>query len=762
MFLRFYACITLGLSQLSYISATIHNGFFFTWLANNSDPSFYPINKTSDKVKVILKFRSRWSSLTNPCLNVPPPGLCSSSSALPLYFYFGSTEASPGNFYTKLFAQFQCPSYPHTKASLNGYNEIRLIIQRNFFYKIRYTGCCWNPALIKYPNSLVNVESLISFPLNRLGGLNSPVQLRYFPRFTILQNEIKTFHLPTYDPDDDVINCRWAYSYSEGGGVYNARIGALDHGNCSLTVNGASYQSGRYAVVVMLEDYKTNSLHTKYHSVSLQFSIDILSPTHEQESEVNCTLINKIYAPLGPMVARVLPPPAAPAMRPYSSIDGCKNYHNLSSHDRSVDHSDWSSYRCDMFLYGWYRFTGQSGTTLVSSCPAGWSKSSSSCGTFYKGWLKDQVAPSIEEGVVNRTVCFSTHGSCTCTLRREIKIRNCGGFLVYYFDAVPTCNARYCGKPDLGAKVYCSSNYMQIELDESRYNISKYLSVTLRSTSCKVSASSTKIIIGTKLNACDTIKKTVGSHFIYENQLVLRPKTFGIISRDPDVYITFSCVFATDTFISSSGHDLVKEVNATEPGFGQFQLNIDLHINSKFNLKHKKFPISVQLTDRLYFEVRSSASSDYMVLVSSCYSTPVKDASNEKKYFFIKERCPVNNKVQFHSGTRGQQRFSLPASALLESSPKAYVHCLIFLCFMTSTDSRCQSGCQGNNLKRTTRSVSEKTPIYRPSTVSNYYMVEVGAIEKERDQSKGHDATPKAEALMFLMLTIAWILLYAM
>ncbi|XP_065067900.1 uncharacterized protein LOC135693371 isoform X2 [Rhopilema esculentum] len=645
MFLRFYACITLGLSQLSYISATIHNGFFFTWLANNSDPSFYPINKTSDKVKVILKFRSRWSSLTNPCLNVPPPGLCSSSSALPLYFYFGSTEASPGNFYTKLFAQFQCPSYPHTKASLNGYNEIRLIIQRNFFYKIRYTGCCWNPALIKYPNSLVNVESLISFPLNRLGGLNSPVQLRYFPRFTILQNEIKTFHLPTYDPDDDVINCRWAYSYSEGGGVYNARIGALDHGNCSLTVNGASYQSGRYAVVVMLEDYKTNSLHTKYHSVSLQFSIDILSPTHEQESEVNCTLINKIYAPLGPMVARVLPPPAAPAMRPYSSIDGCKNYHNLSSHDRSVDHSDWSSYRCDMFLYGWYRFTGQSGTTLVSSCPAGWSKSSSSCGTFYKGWLKDQVAPSIEEGVVNRTVCFSTHGSCTCTLRREIKIRNCGGFLVYYFDAVPTCNARYCGKP---------------------------------------------------------------------------------------------------------------------AGFGQFQLNIDLHINSKFNLKHKKFPISVQLTDRLYFEVRSSASSDYMVLVSSCYSTPVKDASNEKKYFFIKERCPVNNKVQFHSGTRGQQRFSLPASALLESSPKAYVHCLIFLCFMTSTDSRCQSGCQGNNLKRTTRSVSEKTPIYRPSTVSNYYMVEVGAIEKERDQSKGHDATPKAEALMFLMLTIAWILLYAM
>ena len=106
-------------------------------------------------------------------------------------------------------------------------------------------------------------------------------------------------------------------------------------------------------------------------------------------------------------------------------------------------------------------------------------------------------------------------------------------------------------------------------------------------------------------------------------------------------------------------------------------------------------------------------------------------------YIFYDLRCPVNNKVQFHSGTRGQQRFSVPASLLLGNSPKAYVHCLVFLCFMTSKDSRCQSGCQGNNLKRTTRSVSEKTSIYRPSTVSNYYMVEGGAIEKERDQSKG-------------------------
>ena len=37
---------------------------------------------------------------------------------------------------------------------------------------------------------------------------------------------------------------------------------------------------------------------------------------------------------------------------------------------------------------------------------------------------------------------------------------------------------------------------------------------------------------------------------------------------------------------------------------------------------------------------------------------------------------------------------------------QVYLHCQIFICHKQSTDARCSSGCQGNNIKRVRRSMS--------------------------------------------------------
>ena len=37
---------------------------------------------------------------------------------------------------------------------------------------------------------------------------------------------------------------------------------------------------------------------------------------------------------------------------------------------------------------------------------------------------------------------------------------------------------------------------------------------------------------------------------------------------------------------------------------------------------------------------------------------------------------------------------------------QVYLHCQIFMCHKQSTDARCSSGCQGNNIKRVRRSIS--------------------------------------------------------
>ena len=141
-----------------------------------------------------------------------------------------------------------------------------------------------------------------------------------------------------------------------------------------------------------------------------------------------------------------MPEAAIAGHRPYTVTDTCKNYKSLTTEDRLATYHDWSSYRCDMPLYGWYRFAGEAGIQMLNTCPAQASKSVSSCGTYYKGWLKDQLLPAPGDGSVNRTVCFSKPGSCDCSYTREIKIIHCGVFYLYYLDAVPTCNARYCGK----------------------------------------------------------------------------------------------------------------------------------------------------------------------------------------------------------------------------------------------------------------------------------------------------------------------------
>ena len=161
---------------------------------------------------------------------------------------------------------------------------------------------------------------------------------------------------------------------------------------------------------------------------------------------INCSTINNQNQGLIPVSASTMPTSAPPATKPYLNTDGCSNYKTLSNEDRSIYHNDWSSYRCDIFLYGWYRFTGNAGERLLSTCPAVLSALNNSCGTYYKGWLNNQQLPKVEEGAVNRSVCFSEPGSCACSFERGIRVRNCGGFYVYHLDAVQKCNARYCSK----------------------------------------------------------------------------------------------------------------------------------------------------------------------------------------------------------------------------------------------------------------------------------------------------------------------------
>ena len=120
--------------------------------------------------------------------------------------------------------------------------------------------------------------------------------------------------------------------------------------------------------------------------------------------------------------------------------DGCYNYSILNDGNRKSSYgTPQGSEQCDSQLSeGWYRFEGDAGTKMPTErVPA------FRCGTDWSGWLKG-AHPTLDDGEVKREVCFSDRDT-SCTDKRNILVKNCGSFYIYYLYGTPQCSSRYCG-----------------------------------------------------------------------------------------------------------------------------------------------------------------------------------------------------------------------------------------------------------------------------------------------------------------------------
>ena len=87
----------------------------------------------------------------------------------------------------------------------------------------------------------------------------------------------------------------------------------------------------------------------------------------------------------------------------------------------------------------WYRFAGPAGSQLADSIVP-----TSHCGTHATGWLNGAHPVFLGENVT-RQVCFHW-GSDSCFIITDVEIKQCGGFYIYKFKAVPICALKYCGQ----------------------------------------------------------------------------------------------------------------------------------------------------------------------------------------------------------------------------------------------------------------------------------------------------------------------------
>ena len=124
----------------------------------------------------------------------------------------------------------------------------------------------------------------------------------------------------------------------------------------------------------------------------------------------------------------------------FFSVDVCHAYRNLTNANRKDTYISQSSYLCDNALsLGWYRFQGDAGTRMPTNCP---NFALGRCSTLRQGWLNG-THPTVEDGEVERQVCFSYMACCSQAV--FIKVKSCGSYYVYKLDATPGCDFRYCG-----------------------------------------------------------------------------------------------------------------------------------------------------------------------------------------------------------------------------------------------------------------------------------------------------------------------------
>ena len=127
-------------------------------------------------------------------------------------------------------------------------------------------------------------------------------------------------------------------------------------------------------------------------------------------------------------------------LRIFNFLVACPQYMNLTDADRKYGPDITGTPKCDGTLDGWYRFQGDAGRKMMTTCP-----SISKCGGRFTAWLNDDH-PTVAQGSVKKKVCIrkSEPGDC-CVNSYFTDVKNCGFFFIYKLLPIFSCDYRYCG-----------------------------------------------------------------------------------------------------------------------------------------------------------------------------------------------------------------------------------------------------------------------------------------------------------------------------
>jgi len=235
----------------------------------------------------------------------------------------------------------------------------------------------------------------------------------------------------------------------------------------------------------------------------------------------------------------------------------------------------------------------------------------------------------------------------------------------------------------------------------------------LLDTACKATGTITHFALTTPLTGCSTTSRQTPTVVVYSNAVMEIPVAAkDVVTRVREIEIDFSCFYSRYGVVSSVGwKPNNRKLVFSDKGRGNFTLILNLFPDGGFVGPCRKvdFPVGVMLRKRLFFEV-SVVSNDKQLSIRGdlCFATPTRDWTNPLKYEFIKNGCPSDVTVQYHSAPSvNAQRFSLEAFKFIADHPFVFVHCHVIICNTTDPGSQCAKSCPSGGRGR--REVSGHT-----------------------------------------------------
>ena len=194
----------------------------------------------------------------------------------------------------------------------------------------------------------------------------------------------------------------------------------------------------------------------------------------------------------------------------------------------------------------------------------------------------------------------------------------------------------------------CEDEFMAVVIAKSLFRGVNREQVQLLDPACQATETEAHFTLITPLSGCNTTVRHTPTVVVYSNKVMPVPVgAEGVVMRDREIEIWFSCFYSKSGLVSSAGfRPVVGKTVINDAGQGNFTLTLSMFPDISFAKPYGKsdFPIAVKLHQPLYFEV-SVTSGDKQLSISAerCFATPTQDPDDGLKYEFIENgyECSV-------------------------------------------------------------------------------------------------------------------------